>query len=101
MASRTGIIMYVVEFGSSYHIHVCRDKYTVLISHDTLVCVVTRLVPFYVIVVVLCAFFFFLLPRPRGQGVACVRDAFDALDHFVSRGGIILSDNPSIWVWHC
>jgi len=63
MASRTGIIMYVVEFGSSYHIHVSCDKYTVLISHDTLVYIVTRLVPFYVIVVVLCDFFF-SAPRP-------------------------------------
>lgn len=78
MASRTGIIMYVVEFGSSYHIHVCRDKYTVLISHDTLVCVVTRLVPFYVIVVVLCAFFFFFFssPPPKGAGGCLCKGCF-------------------------
>lgn len=70
MASRTGIMMCAVEFGPSYHIHVCRDKYTALINHYTLVCVVTRLVPFYG-VVVLCAFFL-----PPARGVACLRGHF-------------------------
>ena len=86
MASRTGSIMYVVEFWFQLPYSCMLWQVHSTISYDTLVCVVTRLVFFYVIVIVVFLCFFSLPPPllPKGAwGVACVKDAVGALGHFL------------------